>query len=395
MSVVSTQFVTLTTLDKFVDSLSLFTNRIGYFPSSQNVVFSRCLPIYKHGDKCNATDLMLGDLEISSMRDKCSSEFSFVEVKGFVYKNKYCALCNGEKIAKIKHLIRIKHRRSKSVFYISLAKQHLFLNYVYGKAPKKWGMDETHGSWVRARCQLAPDGVCEVMECSLGYIRRPSGMCAAVYGIGVAFDIGAARVSHKYMKYIEVLINCHLSYLDLYQSDALKRFAFTIPQTDRHITLFQLSVYSDRLLSLRNTDQRGVVLISKIAHIAKSILIYKMNFSEQHEARPYHKHSLIQVAQAFKYEFQGVEDVIHGLNAQKGEVLLDKGHVRACVCTNQLHDEVFNCRLICFQNHVFAEDLQLVNTPDTCFERALRGNSAVYLRPHIFVFEFVILFIIN
>ena len=397
MSVVSQKFVSLTTLDKFVDSLTLFTSRINYLPRSKsiskNVVHSRCFPIFNPGDKCNETDANeLSDPEMSSMRDKCFSGFSFVENRDyFVYKNKYCAFCNGEKISKLKHLIRPPYEITKTVFQISLTKQHLLMNYEFGRAPMDYGMIEgSYGSWVLAKCQLESDGACEVLKCSRGYTRRPSGLCAIVYGIGVAFYVDANSDLNNQLNYIDILINCHLSYLDFSQSHDRRRFVFKRSQTDERLIIFQLNVYSDRMVGLRESDQRGVLLISKIVQIAKSIFIYQRNISEEYIH--YEQNSLIHLTVGYKHETQAVEDVVHSLNEQKGHVLMDMGHVGACVCINELQRPTFDCRLICFHDQLFEKDLELLNTSHTCFERSLGSNKAGSLRLHVFALVLWLLF---
>ena len=396
MTVVSTQFVSLTTFDRFVDSLSLGVNKVKYVvpsePISDIVIHNKCKPIFQNRDICkSAVDISESNYtEMSIIRDKCiSKQFSFVHVGPKIFKNRYCALCNGKEASKIKTRTQTVQYTSKSVFSISVKKRSLILRYEYGSAPAVNDYNdaiEPFGSWKKSRCEFPVGGdeklPCKTLMCSRYHVIRPSGVCATIYGIGIG--IFEDSLSHKQVEYINFLINCHLNHLDVTQSYGLTPFVFKPPKTKKRVFIFQLNVYSDLLLSMRGSDPASVLLVSKIAQIAKSFRMYRMknprnntiNLSDEDESRYNNRNAFIHVTGAFRHEIQSVAYIVSRLNRNKTATVAEMGIVKACVCSNLLVGEVLNCRLICFQDQVFLEDLHLLDSSNVCRDRVSKSKAA-------------------
>ena len=126
----------------------------------------------------------------TSLAEKCSSFVSLARVDQKYFNNRYCAVCNLGRHAKIKYLSfyrRTTDRRRSSSVKISQRNAHVLLTYDYGDHQPKY-TDSPYGVWRRARCQVPSSegealGTCEILECSRHSSRRPSGICARENGL--------------------------------------------------------------------------------------------------------------------------------------------------------------------------------------------------------------------
>ena len=386
----ATKFVSLTSLKQFVSTLSF--QIVKHAPHSEKMASRtsyhknyRCFKYFK--DTCDEKYfLKFNTNEVSVMKEKCSSNFSFVVEDGEdrgVYKNKYCALCNSKEnnTKPVKNPLIIS---SSSKYIFSVYKHHVDLTYEYGQTGHMDNEMAEYGSWTKAVCSLPSDEKnsedCHVIKCSINHVMRPSGICARAYGLGIGFLEDEYPISSEQIKHIGDLIRCHLDYLDLDHRYVFKPFIYQYSKRLERVFMGQIIFYSDRLLTPSATDQKTIYLVSKVLQLAKRFKFYRMrvaemksNTSDEIHLRSKKKTTFMHIRKPENFHIEQVESIIRHLNENKGPAMKNLGTVQACICHSLMrrYQIQHDCYLICFHDNIFKEDLEALNSSNICIERFL------------------------
>ena len=203
---------------------------------------------------------------------------------------------------------------------------------------------------------------------------RPSGKCAIVHGLGIGFPQDEFPVSADQLRHIDLLLQCHLQYLDLANGFESEPSMYQYSKLSRRVYMSQIYFYSGSTSTLSQLllDQGGATLLLKVTHIAKLFKYYRMKVAELERNTSsnniLNESSKMNIIAPEVYQVQQLHDRVKEMQVERGSVEEGAGSVSVCLCTSFVRDLVFQCELLCFKDNIYQEDMKLLNSSDVCMD---------------------------